>query len=39
MTESLSNLLPPSACCGADERIVVIPRTTLTKARSDIPIS
>jgi hypothetical protein len=39
MTESLSNLLPPSACRGADERIIVIPRTTLTKARSDIPIS
>jgi hypothetical protein len=37
MTESLSNLLPPTASCGIEERIVVIPRGTLTKARNDIP--
>ena len=37
MTESLSNLLPPSASRGIEERIVVVPRATLTKARNDIP--
>lgn len=37
MTDSLSSLLPPTASRGAEERIVVIPRATLTKARSDIP--
>ena len=37
MTESLSILLPPTASCGIEERIVVIPRGTLTKARNDIP--
>lgn len=39
MTESLSNLLPPDASCGVEERIVIIPRGTLTKARNDIPIA
>jgi hypothetical protein len=37
MTEYLSNLLPPTASRGIEERIVVIPRGTLTKARNDIP--
>jgi hypothetical protein len=37
MTEVLSNLLPPGASCGIEERIVVIPRQTLTVARNDIP--
>lgn len=29
--------LPPSASCGPDERIVVIPRKTLIGAKPDIP--
>jgi len=29
--------LPPGATCGSDERIIVIPRKTLVKARPDIP--
>lgn len=29
--------LPPSAGCGPDERIVLIPRKTLVLAKSDIP--
>jgi hypothetical protein len=37
MTESLAKLLPVSASCGVEERIVVIPRGTLTKAKDDIP--
>jgi hypothetical protein len=36
-TESLASLLPASAGCAAEERIVVIPRSTLTKAKNDIP--
>lgn len=32
-----ANLLPPSAGCGADERIVRIPRKTLVLAKQDIP--
>ena len=37
MTGELSSALPPTACCGAEERIVVIPRATLTRAKNDIP--
>lgn len=29
--------LPPSVSCGPDERVVWIPRTTLTRAKADIP--
>lgn len=29
--------LPPGASCGPDERIIVIPRGTLVRARSHIP--
>jgi hypothetical protein len=32
-----ANLLPPSANCGPDERIIRIPRKTLVLAKSDIP--
>ena len=35
-TEAVSQL-PPSASCGPDERIVVIPRKTLIGAKPDIP--
>jgi hypothetical protein len=34
-----AGLLPPSAGCGPDERIVRIPRRTLVLAKSDIPDS
>lgn len=34
---ALAGELPPSAGCGPDERIVVIPRKTLVLARPDIP--
>lgn len=36
-TSELNNLLPPTASCGPDEEIVVIPRKTLTLAKRDIP--
>ena len=39
MTEALTNLLPNTASCGVEERIVVIPREILTGARNDIPSS
>ena len=29
--------LPPTVGCGPDERVVLIPRKTLVRARSDIP--
>ena len=32
-----ANLLPPSAGCAADERIIRIPRKTLILAKADIP--
>ncbi len=32
-----AGLLPPSAGCGPDERIVRIPRKTLVLAKRDIP--
>ncbi len=36
-TDRLRPHLPPSAGCGDDEEIVVIPRHTLVEARPDIP--
>jgi hypothetical protein len=36
-TDALVKHLPPSAGCGPDERIVLIPRKTLVLARPDIP--
>ncbi|HEU6448916.1 MAG TPA: hypothetical protein VFV23_10815 [Verrucomicrobiae bacterium] len=32
-----AGLLPPTAGCGPDERIVQIPRKTLVRAKQDIP--
>jgi hypothetical protein len=32
-----AHLLPPSAGCGPDERIVRLPRQTLVRAKADIP--
>lgn len=37
ITSNAIGQLPPSASCGPDERIVVIPRKTLIGAKSDIP--
>jgi hypothetical protein len=37
ITELSANLLPPTASCGPDERIIRIPRKTLVLAKSDIP--
>jgi hypothetical protein len=37
ITESAKLKLPPTADCGPDERIVVIPRKLLVEAKSDIP--
>ena len=37
ITERASPNLPPSAGCGPDERIVLVPRKTLVLAKSDIP--
>jgi hypothetical protein len=37
ITESSINRLPPTAGCGPDERIVLIPRKLLVLAKSDIP--
>jgi hypothetical protein len=37
MTGELSSALPPTASCGGEKRIVVIPRATLTRAKNDIP--
>lgn len=36
-TSTLANLLPPTASCGPDEGIVVIPRALLLRAKSYIP--
>lgn len=36
-TDELKALLPPTANCGYDEEIIVIPRNTLTAAKDDIP--
>ena len=37
LTESLATSLPSTASCGTEERIVVIPRATLTNAKQEIP--
>jgi len=37
MTEAAMPILPPTAGCGPDERIVRVPRKTLMAARRDIP--
>ena len=34
---NLAGMLPPSAGCGPDERMVRIPRKTLVLAKADIP--
>lgn len=36
-TDTLRASLPESAGCGPEERIVVIPRRLLTRAKHDIP--
>jgi hypothetical protein len=37
VTDWARDRLPPTANCGPDERIVVLPRRTLILAKSDIP--
>jgi hypothetical protein len=37
ITASSAKNLPPSAGCGPDERIVLMPRKTLILAKADIP--
>ena len=37
ITTAAAPKLPPSAGCGPDERIVLVPRRTLVLAKSDIP--
>lgn len=37
ITSAASPKLPPSAGCGPDERIVLVPRKTLVLAKPDIP--
>jgi hypothetical protein len=37
LTSTLRTQLPPSASCGADEGIVVIPRDLLVNIRNSIP--
>jgi hypothetical protein len=37
ITDQAKPKLPPSAGCGADEEIVLLPRKTLVNARADIP--
>ena len=37
MTAAMLAELPPTAGCGADERIVRLPRSLLVKAKRDIP--
>ncbi len=39
ITDEAKPKLPTDASCGADERIVRIPRQTLVMARTDIPLS
>lgn len=36
-TQELKSMLPPTANCGQEEEIIVIPRITLTAAKNDIP--
>ena len=37
ITSEALGQLPPSASCGPDERIIVIPRRTLVGAKPEIP--
>jgi len=37
MTDAVASNLPPTASCGPDERIVLIPRNLLVNAKSDVP--
>jgi len=37
ITATAAQKLPPSAGCGPDERIVLVPRKTLVLAKPDIP--
>ena len=37
ITDAAAPKLPPSAGCGPDERIVLVPRKTLVLAKPDIP--
>jgi hypothetical protein len=37
ITDAAKAKLPPTAGCGPDERIVLIPRNLLREAKSDIP--
>jgi hypothetical protein len=37
ITDAAKPKLPPSAGCGLDERIVLVPRKTLVLAKPDIP--
>jgi len=37
ITGASARNLPPSAGCGPDERIVLVPRKTLVLAKADIP--
>ncbi|HWB02946.1 MAG TPA: hypothetical protein VG796_07985 [Verrucomicrobiales bacterium] len=37
MTSDLKGKLPPTASCGPDERIVLVPRRILVGAKAEIP--
>jgi hypothetical protein len=37
VTSELRDKLPPTASCGPDERIVLVPRRILMGAKADIP--
>lgn len=37
ITAEVANQLPPGASCGPDERVVVIPRRTLLRAKPYMP--
>lgn len=37
ITDAARRKLPPTAGCGPDERVVLIPRNLLVEAKSDIP--
>jgi len=36
-TETLKEHLPANASCGDEERIIIVPRTLLTRAKPEIP--
>ncbi len=38
-TNELRSGLPPTAGCGPDEEIIIVPRGTLVEARGDIPMA